>query len=400
MTKPYNAEKSRPSLRIASILVAAGKGTRAGGPIPKQYQMLGGQPLLCHAMRKLTQHATISQCIVVISELDEVYFKNALAQLSPVSQEKISAVYGGENRQASVLNGLEALAENPPDLVLIHDGARPHPSEALMNRVIEALQSGTRGVIPGADLSDTIKSITETGSVGKTLDRSQLRRVQTPQGFWFENILDAHRAAEGEAYTDDAAVAEAYGMVITFVEGDERNIKITHNGDLQREEALIFQGKTPRVGTGFDVHRFEEGNGLWLCGVFIPHIARLRGHSDADVGLHALTDAILGAAALGDIGEHFPPSDPQWEGANSAHFLEHACTLLRDQGGTLTHLDVTLICERPKLGPHKKKMQARIAEIAGLPTNAVSVKATTTEKLGFTGREEGIAAQAVATAVL
>jgi 2-C-methyl-D-erythritol 4-phosphate cytidylyltransferase/2-C-methyl-D-erythritol 2,4-cyclodiphosphate synthase len=284
--------------------------------------------------------------------------------------------------------------------VLIHDGARPFPDAAMIDRVIDALDKGA-AAIPGLPLGDTIKRVAD-GVIAATVDRAGLWRVQTPQGFHFNAILAAHRAAAGKALTDDAAVAEAAGIAPLIVAGDEANLKITTTDDLAAAERLIAARRSEflgdvRVGQGFDVHPFGPGEGLMVCGVWIPHSAGVVGHSDADVGLHALTDAVLGAIGAGDIGMHFPPSDPQWKGASSDRFLTHAVGLVRAKGGSVAALDVTIICEGPRIGPHRAAMVERVAAIAGIASDRVSVKATTTEKLGFTGRGEGIAAQAVAT---
>jgi len=308
----------------------------------------------------------------------------------------LPAVAGGAERQDSVRLGLEALAPYRPQRVLIHDGARPFPDAAMIDRVLDALDRAP-AAIPGLPLGDTIKRVSGETITG-TVDRIGLWRVQTPQGFHFAAILEAHRAAAGQALTDDAAVAEAAGIAPLIVAGSEANLKVTTTGDLAAAERLIAarQGDI-RVGQGFDVHPFGPGDSLMVCGVKIPHSAGVVGHSDADVGLHALTDAVLGAIGAGDIGMHFPPSDPQWRGANSDRFLAHAVGLVRAKGGSIAALDVTIVCERPKIGPYRAAMVERLAAICGVAADRVSVKATTTEKLGFTGRGEGIAAQAVAT---
>ncbi|MDJ0683443.1 MAG: bifunctional 2-C-methyl-D-erythritol 4-phosphate cytidylyltransferase/2-C-methyl-D-erythritol 2,4-cyclodiphosphate synthase [Alphaproteobacteria bacterium] len=386
------------SASVAVLVVAAGKGLRAGGALPKQYQRLNGRAVLSHALDAFLRHGGAASVQAVISDGDTPLYEEACAELGGVGP----AIHGGAERQESVLLGLEALAAastaERPDFVLIHDGARPFVSTALIDRVIDALKSGAAGVVPGLAVTDTVKRLGLNGLVAETLDRRALRRVQTPQGFPFDAILAAHRACAGAALTDDAAVAAEAGLAVQVVEGEEANMKITHPEDfLSGVAAEPRRLETPRVGQGFDVHRFEPGDAVTLCGVHIPHPARLKGHSDADVGLHALTDAILGALGAGDIGDHFPPSDPRWKGADSADFLRHAASLASDRGARIAHLDVILICEQPKIGPHKAAMRARIAEILAISPDAVSVKATTTEKLGFTGRGEGVAAQAVAT---
>src|SRR6266850_714962 len=309
----------------------------------------------------------------------------------------MAPVAGGPTRQDSVRLGLEALALNRPERVLIHDGARPFPDSMLIDRVIEGLDRAS-AVIPCLALRDTIKRA-ESGVIRGTVDRSELWRAQTPQGFHFEAILAAHRAAAGCQLTDDSAVAEAAGLAPVLVAGSEDNLKVTTAEDLAIVERLITARHSDdvRVGQGFDVHAFGPGDHVRICGIEIPHDQSLAGHSDADVGLHALTDAVLGAIGAGDIGMHFPPSEPRWRGAASDQFLRHAADLVRARGGAIAAVDVTIICERPKIGPHRAAMIERIAAILGIAADRVSVKATTTDKLGFTGRGEGIAAQAVAT---
>ncbi|PKQ01723.1 MAG: 2-C-methyl-D-erythritol 2,4-cyclodiphosphate synthase, partial [Alphaproteobacteria bacterium HGW-Alphaproteobacteria-12] len=298
----------------------------------------------------------------------------------------------------SVRAGLERLAATPPDYVLIHDGARPLVSARLVADCISALAERA-GALAALAVTDTIRRATAEGLAGETIDRAGLWRAQTPQAFRFGAILDAHRRASSDDYTDDVAVAAAAGLDVAMVEGDEDNIKITSAEDLKRAERIILRGGDVRTGTGFDVHRFGPGDHVWLCGVKVPHAFGLVGHSDADAGLHAITDAILGAIGAGDIGQHFPPSDPKWKGAPSDIFLAHAAALAREAGARISNVDLTLICEQPKIGPHVIAMRKRIADILSLDMARVSVKATTTEGLGFTGRGEGIAAQALATLV-
>ncbi len=374
-----------------ALILAAGRGSRFGGALPKQYLPLGGAAVLRHAVEAFAANPRIDGIQVVIRPEDRNAYDQALAGvgvLPPVS--------GGAERQDSVRLGLEALAPWEPARVVIHDGARPFPDAALIGRVIDALDHAP-AAIPGLPLGDTIKRVTD-GIITGTVDRSGLWRVQTPQGFHFAAILAAHRAAAGLALTDDAAVAEAAGIAPVMVAGNEGNLKITTTDDLAAaERQLAARMADIRVGQGFDVHPFGPGDGLMICGVWVPHTAGVIGHSDADVGLHALTDAVLGAIGAGDIGMHFPPSDLQWKGASSDRFLAHAIRLVRARGGGIAQLDVTIICERPKIGPHRAAMVERIAAIAGVAADRVSVKATTTERLGFTGRGEGIAAQAVAT---
>ena len=374
-----------------ALVLAAGRGARFGGTLPKQYFPLAGTTVLRHAVTAFARHERIGGIQMVIRPEDRNIYDTALAGL-----DLLPPVAGGVERQDSVRLGLEALAPLNPARVLIHDGARPFPDAAMIDRVIDALDKAP-AAIPGLPLSDTIKRVAD-GVVTETVDRSGLWRVQTPQGFHYGAILTAHRAAAGKALTDDAAVAEAAGIAPLIVAGSEANLKITTTDDLAAAERLIAARLGDiRVGQGFDVHPFEPGDGLMVCGVWIPHSAGVVGHSDADVGLHALTDAVLGAIGAGDIGMHFPPSDPQWKGASSDRFLAYAIGLVRAKGGSVAQLDVTIICERPRVGPHRAAMVERVAAIAGIAADRVSVKATTTEKLGFTGRGEGIAAQAVAT---
>ena len=376
---------------IYALVLAAGRGARFGGTLPKQYLPLAGQSVLRHAVTAFLAHEQVAGVQVAIRPEDRGVYETELAGL-----DLLPPVAGGAERQDSVRLGLEALVRLAPTHVLIHDGARPFPDAALIDRVIDALDRAP-AAIPGLPLGDTLKRVSG-GVISHTVDRSGLWRVQTPQGFHFDAILAAHRAAVGQALTDDAAVAEAAGIAPLIVLGSEANLKITTLDDLSAAERLIAarQGDV-RIGLGFDVHPFGPGDGLMICGIKIPHSAGVVGHSDADVGLHALTDAILGAIGAGDIGMHFPPSDPQWKGASSDRFLAHAVGLVRARGGSIAALDVTIICERPRIGPHRAAMVERIAAIIGLAPDRVSVKATTTEKLGFTGRGEGIAAQAVAT---
>jgi 2-C-methyl-D-erythritol 4-phosphate cytidylyltransferase/2-C-methyl-D-erythritol 2,4-cyclodiphosphate synthase len=377
-----------------ALIVAAGAGTRFGGELPKQYMPLAGRAVLRHSIEAFLSHAAVSGVRVVISAEHRSLYDAATAGL-----RLLPPVHGGPNRQDSVRNGLESLADQQPAHVLIHDAARPFLSAAIIDRALAALAAGP-GAIVAIPVTDTLKRAKD-GHVGETVDRTGLWRAQTPQAFRFGEILSAHRAARGAAMTDDAAVAEAAGMPMKLVMGADDNFKITTAEDLQRAERMLAPAAPEfRTGTGYDVHRFAAGDGVTLCGIRIAHDQALEGHSDADVGLHALTDAILGAIGAGDIGSHFPPSDPQWRGVDSAQFLGHAAKLVATKGGRITHVDVTLICERPKIAPHRAAMISRIAGILGLADDRVSVKATTTEGLGFTGRREGIAAQAVATVAM
>ena len=378
-------------LSVYALVVAAGQGSRFGAPIPKQYLPLGGTNILRHAVAALAQHPRVANVLVAIGPEDRALFDRSVSGLTVMPP-----VAGGPTRQDSVRLGLEALAAYCPQRVLIHDGARPFPDKQLVDRVLDGLDKAV-AAIPCLPLRDTIKHA-ESGTIRATIDRSALWRAQTPQGFHFDAILAAHRAAIGRDLTDDAAVAEAAGLAPLIVEGSEDNLKVTTQEDLAAAERLIAarQGDV-RVGQGFDVHPFAPGDHLWICGVRISHGMSLAGHSDADVGLHALTDAVLGAIGAGDIGMHFPPSDPRWRGAASDQFLRHAADLVRARGGAIAAVDVTVICERPKIAPYRAAMVERVAAILGIMTDRVSVKATTTEKLGFTGRAEGMAAQAVAT---
>ena len=377
--------------KTVALVVAAGRGTRMSGDVPKQYRMLAGQSVLRRTLSSFASHPKIDRVIPVIHRDDTPDFAAASAGLAVEPP-----VYGGDTRQASVLNGLEHVARSPaPARVLIHDGARPFVTVKMIDDILEAL-SDADAVIPVLDVHDTLKR-SDAGIVSDTVDRSGLVRAQTPQGFGFPGILEAHRELAGKALTDDAAVAEAHGMTVTTVPGLEENIKITRDEDLERASFWLQASNETRVGSGFDVHRFEPGASVRLGGIDIPHEQGLAGHSDADVALHALTDALLGALGDGDIGSHFPPSDPQWRGADSALFLQHARNMLVGCGGTLTHADLTIICEAPKIGPHRDAIRTRIADILGISSERISVKATTTEGLGFTGRSEGIAAQATVT---
>lgn len=376
----------------AAIIVAAGRGTRAGGDSPKQWQDLGGQPVVSHTIAAF-RAAGIGNILLVIHPDDRPRAEG----LPPETLAGVSFVEGGATRDASVRNALEALAPAPPATVLIHDGARPLVSAEVIARVLDALAT-TAGAAPALAVTDALWR-GEAGLVSGTQDRSGLWRAQTPQGFRFPEILAAHRAHRAPA-ADDVAVARAAGLDVSIVEGDESNLKLTFAPDFARAEAILKdRAMTIRIGNGYDVHAFTTGDHVWLCGVKIPHDKALLGHSDADVGMHALTDAIYGALAQGDIGRHFPPSDPQWKGAESQIFLRHAITLAASMGWTLGNCDVTLVCERPKIGPHAIGMQAKLAEIMGVAADRVSVKATTSERLGFTGREEGIAALATALMV-
>jgi len=383
------------SERTAAILVAAGRGLRAGAGGPKQYRSIGGQTVIFRAMEPFCRHGEIFAVQPVLNPDDIAMFNAATSGLRHQPPTN-----GGATRQASVHAGLEALAAEKPDIVLIHDAARPFVSPALISRAIEAA-SRTGAAIPAIPVADTIKLIGGTGDVEATPERARLRIAQTPQSFRYELILDAHRRAAREGrsdFTDDAALAEWAGLTVATFEGDVANMKLTTPEDFVREEArLASQLGDIRTGTGYDVHAFGDGDHVMICGIRVPHTRGFLAHSDGDVGLHALVDAILGALADGDIGSHFPPSDPQWKGASSDRFLKYAVERVTARGGRLANLEVTLICERPKIGPLRDTMRARIAEISGVEISRVAVKATTSERLGFTGREEGIAATASAT---
>lgn len=383
-------------MKAAALIVAGGSGRRFGAATPKQYLTLAGQSVLQRTIDVFLGNSQIALVQVVINpDAAQLY-----EQATTPHPRLLPPAGGGAERQDSVRAGLEALVPHKPDFVLIHDAARPFLDPALIDRTLEAARDG--GAIAAVRMTDTVKRAAGA-MVADTLDRSILWRAQTPQTFRFQDILSAHRAAIGLALPDDAAVAERAGIPVHLIESTDGNMKITTADDLVRAEQRLTALEValyPRVGNGFDVHRFGPGDHVTLCGLKIPHSAGLLGHSDADVGLHALTDAILGAICAGDIGQHFPPSDPKWRGADSGMFLEHARDLMTERGGRLLHVDVTVICERPKVGPHRAAMVARIAEFLKLSPDRVSVKATTTEQLGFTGRGEGIAAQATATILM
>jgi 2-C-methyl-D-erythritol 4-phosphate cytidylyltransferase/2-C-methyl-D-erythritol 2,4-cyclodiphosphate synthase len=370
----------------AALIVAAGQGMRTGGAVPKQFALLAGKPMIAHSYAALAAHPAISRVIVAIGPGQEDALAAALGDIEHVT--------GGATRRASVRAGLEALAGYKPDRVLIHDAARPFLTGPVIDRLLAALDT-QEGAIPALPVADTLARGAET--LGEIVPREGVYRVQTPQAFRFDAIFAAHKAWQGDEPTDDAQMLRASGSTVAIVEGDMMLEKITYPDDFAAAEARHAAGMRVRSATGFDVHRLVEGEELWLGGVLIPHDKGLSGHSDADVALHAITDALLGTIADGDIGMHFPPSDPKWRGADSAQFLEHAASLVAAQGGIIDFIDLTLICEAPKIGPHREAMRARIAALLRLKPNQVSVKATTTERLGFAGRGEGIAAQAIAT---
>jgi 2-C-methyl-D-erythritol 4-phosphate cytidylyltransferase/2-C-methyl-D-erythritol 2,4-cyclodiphosphate synthase len=384
---------------IAAVIVAAGRGTRAGGDLPKQFRQVGGEVMLGRTLSMFLEHQNVGTVLPVINADDAELYAQLSAGIS-ANPRLISPVFGGATRQASVRAGLEALGSRKPDYVLIHDAARPFASNELLSRAITAVQK-TGAAIPTLPVTDTVKTIDGLGRVDKTLDRASLRLVQTPQAFAFRPLLDAHRRAQAagrEDFTDDSALAEWAGMKVDVFAGEPGNIKITSAEDFARSEAMQFAAMGDvRTGMGFDVHAFGPGDHVMIGGVRIAHDHALVGHSDADVGLHALVDAILGALADGDIGSHFPPSDPQWKGAASDKFLAFAVERVAARGGRIAHLDLTIVCEKPKIGPHRDAIRERIANICHLGIGRVAVKATTSEKLGFTGRGEGIAAYATAT---
>jgi 2-C-methyl-D-erythritol 4-phosphate cytidylyltransferase/2-C-methyl-D-erythritol 2,4-cyclodiphosphate synthase len=379
---------------IAAVVVAGGRGERAGGGIPKQYRTIGGTPVIRLSLENLRCYPAISAIQPVIHPDDMPRFAQATEGL-----DVLPPVFGGATRQASVRAGLEALEARKPDLVLIHDAARPFVSVRLIER---ALAAGAQGAaVPVLPVTDTIKAVDADGQVIETLERTFLRTIQTPQVFPFTPLLEAHRkaiAARQENFSDDAALAEWAGMRVDTFEGDRANIKMTTPEDFARAEAERNAALGDvRTGYGYDVHVFGEGDHVMLGGVRVPHSHGLSGHSDADVVLHALVDAILGALADGDIGVHFPPSDPKWRGASSDRFLAFATDRVRQRGGMIAHLDVTVVCEAPRIGPYRDAMRARVADIAGIGIGRVGIKATTSEKLGFTGRAEGMSASALAT---
>ncbi len=383
--------------KTVAIVVAAGRGSRAARDLPKQYAHVGGEPILRRTIRAFALQNDIDGILTVIGDGDATRYEAAVRGLPKL----LPPVVGGATRQELVRNGLEALAGTPPQVVLVHDAARPFVSGAVIASVIGACDE-RHGAIPVLAVTETVKRI-ENGEVAATIPREALGTAQTPQGFPFAGLLDAHRSAARagrDDLTDDAAVAALAGLPVRAVDGDRANMKITTPADFHSAERMLAADMETRTGQGFDVHTFGPGKSVWLCGVEVAHDRGLVGHSDADVGLHALTDALLGAIGDGDIGQHFPPSDPKWKGAASDQFLADAVRRVAERGGRIVNLDVTLVCEAPKIGPHRVKMQARVAAIAGITPDRVGVKATTSEKMGFTGRGEGIVAMAIATIAL
>jgi 2-C-methyl-D-erythritol 4-phosphate cytidylyltransferase/2-C-methyl-D-erythritol 2,4-cyclodiphosphate synthase len=382
---------------VAAVVVAAGRGLRAGGDVPKQFRRIGGATMLSRTLLTLVEAPNVELVQPVIRPEDRDLYRDVASKMAT---KMLPAVSGGATRQASVRAGLEALSSHQPGIVLIHDAARPFASGKLIARAIAAAEI-CGAAIPALPVTDTVKTVDAEGLIDKTLDRNVLRLIQTPQAFAFQPLLEAHRRAAEQGrddFTDDAALAEWAGMKIAVFEGEPGNIKITNADDFARAEAMQFASLGDvRIGTGIDVHAFGPGDHVVIGGLTIPHTQALTGHSDADVGLHALTDAILGALADGDIGSHFPPSDMQWRGASSDRFLAFAVERVKARGGVIAHLDLTIVCEMPKIGPHRDTMRGNIARLAGIDAGRVAVKATTSERLGFTGRGEGIAAYATAT---
>ncbi len=399
-----NAGIIQHSPEVAILVVAAGRGSRAGAGTPKQYRPIAGQAVLAHSLCALFRAAPQATIAPVIHKDDLNLYQSVIANLEAGLLSRLKTpVYGGATRQESVLAGLETLHADPekrPKIVLIHDAARPFASRDLISRAISAAKAHG-AAIPGLAVTDTIKEVDENSSIAATPLRARLRAVQTPQAFDFDLILAAHRkaAAAGACeLTDDAAIAEWTGHRVHVFEGEIGNMKVTSAEDLSIAEARLIRDLADiRTGQGYDVHAFGPGDHVWLGGVKVPHDHGLVGHSDADVLSHAITDALLGALADGDIGSHFPPSDPQWRGAASKIFLAAAAAKVRARGGMIAHIDATLVCERPKVGPHREAIRASIAAIVDVPLDRVAVKATTSERLGFTGREEGIASIAIAT---
>jgi len=375
-------------MRVAAILVAAGSGSRFGTEVPKQFMMVAGKPVIRHAAEALAAHVSLLQPVGDAEPIEAAL--RGVTGCLPV-------IPGGAARQDSVRVGLEALEPHEPDIVLVHDAARPVVPPGTIPALLAALRESP-GAIPAAPVADTLKRVVR-GVITETVLRAGLFRAQTPQAFRFETLLAAHRAGLTGA-TDDASLLEAAGETVEVVPGSDDNIKLTYPEDLVRLERIMAVPLVARVGTGFDVHRFEAGRPLILCGVTVPHEHGLAGHSDADVGIHALCDAIYGALAEGDIGRQFPPSEATWKDADSARFLVHAAERIAARGGRLINADLTLICERPTITPHAPAMIARLASLLGADPARISVKATTTEKLGFTGRGEGIAAQAVVSVLV
>lgn len=390
-------------MSVGILVVAAGRGERAGAPQdgPKQYRKIGGKPIIAHTLEGFMTWPHVSRIVVVIHPDDEALLAEATTGLS--NMVAIKTTFGGSTRQQSVLSGLRQLEADGASHVLIHDAVRPFFNHALLDDILSALQAGAVAVLPATPVADTLKRIGDGGRVTETVPRAGLYAAQTPQAFELPAILAAHeQAALGGRtdFTDDASIAEWAGLSVQLVAGSPDNIKLTVARDIaMADEKLSAVLPDVRTGNGYDVHQLEPGNGVTLCGVFLPHDQRLKGHSDADVALHALTDALLATCGAGDIGDHFPPSDPQWKGAASSIFIEHAARIVRDNGGTIMNADVTLIAEAPKIGPRRLEMRQKLSEYLGISLDRCSVKATTNEEIGFVGRREGIAAIATASVV-
>jgi 2-C-methyl-D-erythritol 4-phosphate cytidylyltransferase/2-C-methyl-D-erythritol 2,4-cyclodiphosphate synthase len=388
--------------KAAVVIVAAGRGERAAqsGKGPKQYRRIGGRAVLCRTIEAFANHPAIGTITVSIHPEDDALFRDAAGEYA----DRVLCVHGGATRQDSTRLALSALADEAPAVVLVHDGVRPFVDNSLIDRVVAAIDAD-HGVIPALPVADTLKREAADGTILETIPRAGLHAAQTPQGFPFDAILAAHEkafAAGRTDFTDDAAIAEWAGLLVRIVPGSPDNIKLTWAKDIaMAHERLSGARGFPdvRTGNGYDVHSFEPGEQVTLCGVEIPHAKRLAGHSDADVGLHALTDALLATCGAGDIGTHFPPSDPRWKGAPSRIFVEHAASIVRSNGGRIANADITLICEAPRIGPYRKAMTEALSRMLGIALGRVSVKATTNEKLGFIGREEGIAAIATASVI-
>jgi 2-C-methyl-D-erythritol 4-phosphate cytidylyltransferase/2-C-methyl-D-erythritol 2,4-cyclodiphosphate synthase len=392
------------TLSCAVVIVAAGRGERAGSHAegPKQYRRIGGRPVISHTLDLFVNWQPARRIVVVIHPDDEALFEIARAEALPAG-DRLTVVHGGPTRQQSVLAGLEVLADQDISHVLIQDAVRPFVEPAILERTLAAFHHGARAVLPAVAVADTLKRADANGNVAETVSRSGLFAAQTPQSFHFATIFDAHRraAASGRTdFTDDASIAEWAGVSVHLVEGSAGNVKLTLQKDIAMADQRLSHGLPDvRTGNGYDVHQLVEGDGVTLCGLFIAHDQKLSGHSDADVALHALTDALLATCGAGDIGDHFPPSDMQWKGAASRIFLEHAADIVRKNGGTIMNADVSLIAEAPKIGPHREEMRRNLSEFLGISLDRCSVKATTNEKIGFIGRREGIAAIATATVI-
>lgn len=395
------------SPHICAIIVAAGRGMRAGGLKngPKQYRMIGQRPVITHAVAEFTAHPKIKHILIVHHKDDRALLDNAIA---PLDQANLSFCVGGETRQSSVHAGLEQLKAHKPDFVLIHDGVRPFINQAFLTDMIEEIDESRIALLPALPVSSTLKMANASHHVEKTIGRDRLFAAQTPQAFPFQDILTGHQKAAHVGrcdFTDDCAIAEWMGQTVKIIAGQQQNIKLTTQEDLIMANEILSKNahRTPitdvRTGNGYDVHQLVAGDGVILCGVKIPHDKKLAGHSDADVALHALTDALLATCGAGDIGDHFPPSDAKWKGASSDIFLKKAVEIVTEHGGTITNADISIIAEQPKIGPHRQNLRENLSKILAIDLERCSIKATTNEKIGFIGREEGIAAIATATVV-